>query len=371
MLIMKNLKHPNIIKYYNGWLDLNKKKVIMITEFFTGGTLKSHLKIIKPPPRLRVIKKWIKEILEGLNYLHSKDIIHRDIKCDNFFFDKINGNVKIGDLGESQFLKGYKFLSKFIGTTGFIAPEVHEGKYNNKADIYSLGMAIIEMLTLETPYKEYDGILQIYEKEKNNIYPESLFKINNINVVNFIKLCLKKENQRPNAKELLNNFWLNDDSNDENNFPVFIKDSLRLNAFKINFEKKRKSESNGNNNIYNINSFSHRIMESKKNIKQQFSFSPKNIRGQSYENNKITNDKNNFFDQRNASVLTESTIDSNNNIIKFKKSNTSFKIDINDYDNKEGKNNEIQIQFLIGKCEWKNKSKIFFNLLIRKINLPL
>ena len=234
MSIMKNLKHPNIIQYYYGWLDQNKKKVYMITEFFTGGTLKNHLKKSQPP-RLRVIKKWIKEILKGLNYLHSKEIIHRDIKCENFFFDRINGTVKIGDLGESQFLKGYKFLSNFVGTEGFIAPEVHEGKYNTKADIYSLGMAIIEMLTLETPYKECDGILQIYDKEKKNIFPESLKKICNLNVVNFIKLCLKNQNERPSAKELLFNKWLNDDLSDENDKPVFIKEKLRLNAFKIKY----------------------------------------------------------------------------------------------------------------------------------------
>ena len=133
---MKNLNHPNIIKYYNGWLDINTKKVYMITEFFSGGTLKKYLNKSIKKPRLRVIKKWIKEILKGLNYLHSKEIIHRDLKCDNIFIDKINGDVKIGDLGESQFLKNYKFLSKFIGTKGFIAPEevfnFGDFKYFNK-----------------------------------------------------------------------------------------------------------------------------------------------------------------------------------------------------------------------------------------------
>ena len=342
---MKTLNHPNIIKYYSCWLDQNNQKVILITEFFTGGNLKQHLKISKPL-RLRVIKKWIKEILNGLIYLHSKDIIHRDIKCDNFFIDKINGIVKIGDLGESQLLKGYDFLTNFVGTEGFIAPEVHEGKYNTKADIYSLGMSIIEMLTLEKPYKECDGILNIYQKQKKNIYPESLNKICNDNIVNFIKLCLKNENERPSAKELLDNKWLNDDLSEENDKCVLIKDLLRLNAFRVNSRKN------------NLNSFSPMILNNSKKIKEDFKYSPKIVRGQSYEIKEKT-----IFIRRNSSkkttptIRTTSTNDSNSNLFHFQKKHSIFKITINEYEDDKKKDcNDIEIQFIIVKDGWKNKS---------------
>ena len=342
---MKTLNHPNIIKYYSCWLDQNNKKVIMITEFFTGGNLKHHLKISKPL-RLRVIKKWIKEILNGLIYLHSKDIIHRDIKCDNFFIDKINGIVKIGDLGESQFLKGYDFLTNFVGTEGFIAPEVHEGKYNTKADIYSLGMSIIEMLTLEKPYKECDGILHIYQKQKENIYPESLNKICNENMVNFIKLCLKNENERPSAKELLDDKWLNDDLSEENDKCVLIKDLLRLDVFKVDSNKN------------NLNSFSPKHLNNTKKIKEDFKYSPKIFRVQSYDHKEKK-----VFIRRNSSkkttqtIRTSSTLDSNSNLFNFQKKHSLFKITINEYeDNKKKDINEIEIQFIIMKDNWKNKS---------------
>ena len=349
---MKTLNHPNIIKYYGGWLDQSNKKIIMITEFFTGGNLKQHLKTCKKP-RLRVIKKWIKEILNGLIYLHSHDIIHRDIKCDNFFIDKINGIVKIGDLGESQFLKGYNFLTNFVGTEGFIAPEVHEGKYNIKADIYSLGISIIEMLTLETPYKEYDGILQIYQKQKDNIYPESLFKIINVNVVDFIKLCLKNENERPSAKELIENKWLNDDLSEENDNPVFIKDMLRLNVFRMDSKKN------------NLNSFSPRYLENTKKIVEEFKFSPKIMRGQSYDKEQYNKLKIRRNSSKKTTIKSVSTYDSNSNLFQFKKKSSSFKISIKDIDNEKKKdNNEIEIQFIISKEKWKNKSIIFlFNYL--------
>ena len=342
---MKTLNHPNIIKYYSCWLDQNNQKVILITEFFTGGNLKQHLKISKPL-RLRVIKKWIKEILNGLIYLHSKDIIHRDIKCDNFFIDKINGIVKIGDLGESQLLKGYDFLTNFVGTEGFIAPEVHEGKYNTKADIYSLGMSIIEMLTLEKPYKECDGILNIYQKQKKNIYPESLNKICNDNMVNFIKLCLKNENERPSAKELLDNKWLNDDLSEENDKCVLIKDLLRLNVFKVNSRKN------------NLNSFSPIILNNAKKIKEDFKYSPKIVRGQSYDHKeKTVLIRRNSSKKTNPPIRTTSTNDSNSNLFHFQKKHSIFKITINEYEDDKKKDfNEIEIQFIIIKDGWKNKS---------------
>ena len=340
---MKNLNHPNIIKYYNGWLDINTKKVYMITEFFSGGTLKKYLNKSIKKPRLRVIKKWIKEILKGLNYLHSKEIIHRDLKCDNIFIDKINGDVKIGDLGESQFLKNYTFLSKFIGTKGFIAPEVHEGKYNYKADIYSLGMTIIEMLTLEIPYNEYNGILEIYQKEKNNIYPNILYNIENVNIVNFIKLCLNKNiNQRPSALELLNNPWLNDDSDSENDYQVFVKNQFNLNFFNIH----KKIKSGKKVTFSQMKSFSPTHLNNK--IKENLNYSVDEERRISYDN--YININRNY--KKNYSI--KSNIDKKEN---NKKRNSTFEINVKDYNNNK---NEIEIQFIIGVRGWKNKSKLIF-----------
>ena len=105
MNLMSKLNHPNIVKFIAGWYNRKLKKVIMITEFISGGSLKLNIKKINISPRLRLIKKWIKEILNGLSYLHSQNIIHRDIKCDNIFIDRITGNIKIGDLGNGIIVK--------------------------------------------------------------------------------------------------------------------------------------------------------------------------------------------------------------------------------------------------------------------------
>lgn len=162
--VMKKLKHPNITNFISGWFDENKKEVLIITEIFSDGSLKKHLHKIKHP-RLKLVKYWIKEILKGLNYLHQDvypPVIHRDIKCENIFIDCSNGSVKIGDLGFSCIMKN-SYAKTFAGTKAFIAPEVYQGKYTSLCDIYSLGMCILEMVTLELPYKECDNIMTIYE----------------------------------------------------------------------------------------------------------------------------------------------------------------------------------------------------------------
>ena len=379
MNLMSKLNHPNIVKFITGWYNRKLKKVIMITEFISGGSLKLNIKQLNISPRLRLIKKWIKEILNGLSYLHNQNIIHRDIKCDNIFIDRITGNIKIGDLGNGIIVKK-KFCTKFTGTEEFMAPEIHEGKYSFKVDIYSLGLTIIEMLTLETPYKECEGTLKIYENKKNEIYPESFYKINNENVKNFIKLCLRKEKDRPTANELLNNKWLNDDVSNENNYPVTIKNSLRLDIFqykpKNNFIPLmiNKKENEIQKKKIDLSKSSFTPVQMHSNILKVDFKKCENQRGRSYDKEVI----NNHFLKRNSSRYTdESTVDSqkkssiNNEGVKINKKNSYFKITIkDDKEIKKVNKNEIEIQFVVGKEEWKNKSKIYF-LIFRNVNLSL
>ena len=106
-------------------------------------------------PKLKVIKKWCNEILQGLQYLHDQKIpiIHRDIKCDNIFINSNSGEIKIGDLGLSTTMKN-SYTSSVLGTPEFMAPELYEEYYGTEVDIYAFGMALLEMLTREAPYRE-------------------------------------------------------------------------------------------------------------------------------------------------------------------------------------------------------------------------
>ena len=220
--ILKLVHHPNILSFIYGFYLQEKKEIVIITELINGGSLKAYLNIYKYP-RLRVIKLWCQEILKGLKYLHefNPPIIHRDIKCDNILINKATGEVKIGDLGFSRMLKSSEYAKTFSGTVEFCSPEVYQGKYTVKADIYSFGMTMLEMVTREKPYKECDGnILLICDKVVKKIYPLCMNKIRNEKLKNFIQLCFKSESERPSANDLLQNEFLNDLESDENNYPA-------------------------------------------------------------------------------------------------------------------------------------------------------
>ena len=108
----------------------------------------SLMDFVQPIPVLRwkIVKKWAKQILEGLAFLHGQNppIIHRNINCDNIFIIANTGELKIGDLGLSTVCQR---SDSCVGTAPFMAPELFEEDYDEKVDIYAFGMSILQMIT--------------------------------------------------------------------------------------------------------------------------------------------------------------------------------------------------------------------------------
>ncbi|XVE64627.1 hypothetical protein DITRI_Ditri07aG0115500 [Diplodiscus trichospermus] len=206
--LLKSLKHENIIKFYNSWVDDKNKTINMITELFTSGSLRQYRKKHKNVD-MKAIKNWARQILRGLHYLHSHNppIIHRDLKCDNIFVNGNNGEVKIGDLGLATVMQQPTARS-VIGTPEFMAPELYDEEYNELVDIYSFGMCMLEMVTCEYPYNECKNPAQIFKKVTSGIKPASLGKVNDPQVKQFIEKCLLPASMRLPAVELLKDPFL-------------------------------------------------------------------------------------------------------------------------------------------------------------------
>jgi len=190
------------------WNNPINHEVNLITELVTTNLLRcfniSHIKKVREL-RLRVIKLWCREILEGLNYLHSlkPPIIHRDIKCDNIFINTHTSDIKIGDLGLAiELSKGV--ANSVIGTPEFMAPELYQEKYGVKIDIYSFGMCLLELITLRKPYEECPSPGNIFYKVTNKELPLGIHLIQSSILKEIVLRCIEYDpDKRPTAKQLL------------------------------------------------------------------------------------------------------------------------------------------------------------------------
>ncbi|RWS11383.1 serine/threonine-protein kinase WNK1-like protein, partial [Dinothrombium tinctorium] len=213
--MLKGLQHSNIVRFYDYW-EVNtpkRKYLVLITELMTSGTLKTYLRRFKKI-NLKVLKSWCRQILKGLNFLHSRTpvIIHRDLKCDNIFITGTIGSVKIGDLGLAT-LKNRSFAKSVIGTPEFMAPEMYEEHYDEAVDVYAFGMCMLEMATGEYPYAECSGPAQIYKKVTSGIPPQSFHKVENAEVRDIIGTCIRlRKEERPSVKELLQMDFFQEDT---------------------------------------------------------------------------------------------------------------------------------------------------------------
>ncbi|RWS32037.1 serine/threonine-protein kinase WNK1-like protein [Leptotrombidium deliense] len=204
--MLKGLQHSNIVRFYDYWeVNTPKRKcLVLITELMTSGTLKTYLKRFKKINN-KVLKSWCRQILKGLNFLHSRtpSIIHRDLKCDNIFITGTIGSVKIGDLGLAT-LKNRSFAKSVIGTPEFMAPEMYEEHYDEAVDVYAFGMCLLEMATGEYPYAECSGPAQIYKKVTSGVLPQSFHKVESAEIRDIIATCVRlRKEERPTIKELL------------------------------------------------------------------------------------------------------------------------------------------------------------------------
>ncbi|ESO98205.1 hypothetical protein LOTGIDRAFT_62743, partial [Lottia gigantea] len=191
--LLSRLKHPNIVKYFDSFIDETLEYFCIVTEYCEGGDLDS--KIIETKKKGRYIEEvtvldWFVQLVLAVRYLHSQRVLHRDLKSRNIFLRK--NKIKIGDFGISRILMStVDYASTFTGTPYYMSPEVlkHEG-YNSKSDIWSIGCILYEMCALEhafdgqglmaVMYKIVEGkppdLPKRYSKDLNEVFKGMIIK---------------------------------------------------------------------------------------------------------------------------------------------------------------------------------------------------
>jgi hypothetical protein len=171
--LLQDLDHANIVKYIG--YEISDRILNVFLEYVSGGSVASALASMGPFPE-PFLNSVTRQILTGLEYLHSKSILHRDVKGANILIDD-NGWVKISDFGVSKRKKyGVSYdagsTKSIQGSVFWMAPEVVKSNhYSAKIDIWSLGCVVLEMLTGEHPWAAYDEVQTMWRLGKDSCPP--------------------------------------------------------------------------------------------------------------------------------------------------------------------------------------------------------
>ena len=245
--ILSKLNHKNIVKYYDSSQSKNHLKIFF--EYCECGSIAKMLSNYKSFNE-KIIRKYTKEMLEGLEYLHAHSIIHRDIKGANILVDR-NGICKLSDFGGAKIIKeDFEKTTTMRGTPNWMAPEVIKYNENTRfSDIWSVGCTVIEMINGEPPFSNIKNPFKVLFHIINCKEPPQIPKNCSFNLQHFIYSCLKINPwERLNVCQLLTHPFIIGDLNYSNFSDFHSKNSADTDILprSKNGEKNNKQLNNRN-----------------------------------------------------------------------------------------------------------------------------
>ena len=354
--LMKKLNHKNVTKILEMFED--DKYILIIMEYINGGNLFSFVKKRRKLSE-KISKFLFKQIISGLQHIHSHNIVHRDVKLENILID-LNNTIKICDFGIGRVLSNpNELLYDQCGTPMYMAPEIlfsskEKGYKGFPIDIWSAGIALYIMLSGTLPFsvKKEDSLLDIDNKNKikNMALKQSIMfsepkKIEKISpkAKDLLHGLLNKDpNKRLTIEQILNHPWLKEDENELNNskLHLFTKaEMIMLSKTYIDYRKANMEELQENFTISNLKL--EKDIKTLKNITtKSFILTPYNSIIDDEEDNIYEEIEDDLDDMNNSKIKLENELISLDN--KVKEYNMLYELNNNnEVDNGMLKNSKI------------------------------
>ncbi|KAM4712762.1 serine/threonine-protein kinase Nek2 [Anableps anableps] len=216
--LLRELKHPNIVRYYDRIIDRTNTTLYIVMEYCEGGDLASLIsRCIKERRYLeeQFILRVMAQLTLALKECHSRSdgratVLHRDLKPANIFLD-IKQNVKLGDFGLARILNhDTSFAKTFVGTPYYMSPEqINRMSYNEKSDIWSLGCLLYELCALSPPFTAYNQ-KELAEKIREGKFRRIPFRYSEELNTLLSKMLNLKDYLRPSVESILQSSLLSD-----------------------------------------------------------------------------------------------------------------------------------------------------------------
>lgn len=262
--ILSKLNHTNIVKLFGHWDKRNNTYIVC--EFMEGGTLYSYLQDKSLAIEWHQATKLIKDIVNGMIYLHGNDILHLDLKSVNILLSRNKDLAKITDFGLSKISTITSMTAAVpnrrtaVGSTRWMAPEISQGKpCSRKSDVWSFGCIIIEFATRELPFINLSdsNVFVMLQSDTTEIpLVVDLDKIPS-KIATLLSNCLKRnKDHRPSFESIKEN----------------ILDKLSENELRKNLEHQNNVDTSKRNVVKTIRDLNTKLIEDSEEVKVKMKF---------------------------------------------------------------------------------------------------